>query len=174
MEKAKRLPNKINFFNFAKKRVTLNGDYKISELSRLTEIASNKNDKVKVNLSFSLENGRIPCVEGIIKSILVLDCQRCLDSLQLDLKVSFDIAFVRNEFQADSLDDKFEIYLNGDNEELETKDLITDEILLSIPMAPSHDFDCGLETDKEDKVEEVREHPFDVLKNIKIANFGKE
>ena len=174
MEKAKKLPKKINFFNFAKKEVKLNGDYKISELSRLTEIASNENDKVEVNLSFRLENGRIPCVEGIIKSILVLDCQRCLDSLQVDLKVSFDIAFARNEFQADSLDDKFEIYLIGDDEEFETKDLITDEILLSIPMAPSHDYDCGFKTVKGNIVEEVREHPFDVLKNIKIADLGKE
>ena len=174
MEKARKLPNKINFFNFAKKEVKLNGDYKVSELSRLSEIASNENDKVEVDLSFRLVNGRIPGVEGMIKSILVLDCQRCLESLQVDLKVPFDIAFARNELQADSLDDKFEIYLIGDDEELETKDLITDEILLSIPMAPSHDFDCGLETDKGDIVEEVREHPFDALKNIKIANFGKE
>ena len=174
MEKAKKLPNKINFFNFAKKEVKLNGDYKVSELSRLSEIASNENDKVEVDLSFRLANGRIPYVKGIIKSLLVLDCQRCLDSLQVDLQVSFDIAFARNEFQADSLDDKFEIYLIGDNEELEIKDLITDEILLSIPMATSHDYDCGFKTDKGNIVEEVLEHPFDVLKNIKIANFGKE
>jgi len=174
MEKAKKLPNKINFFNFAKKEVKLNGDFKVSELSRLSEIASNENDKVEVDLSFRLENGRTPCVEGIIRTILVLDCQRCLDSLQVDLKVPFNIAFARNEFQADSLDDKFEIYLIGDDEELETKDLITDEILLSIPMAPSHDYDCGLKTDKGNIVEEVGEHPFDVLKNIKIADLGKE
>ena len=173
MEKAKKLPKKINFFNFAKKEVKLNGDYRVSELSRLSEIASNENDKVEVDLSFHLVNGRIPCVEGIIKSILVLDCQRCLDSLQVDLKVPFNIAFARNEFQADSLDDKFEIYLIGE-EELDIENLITDEILLSIPMAPSHDFDCGLKTDKGDLVKEVREHPFDALKNIKIANFGKE
>ena len=174
MEKAKKLPNKINFFNFAKKEVKLNGDYKVSELSRLSEIANNENDKVEVDLSFRLANGRIPCVEGIIKSLLVLDCKRCLDSLQVDLQVPFDIAFARNEFQADSLDDKFEIYIIGDDEELETKDLVTDEILLSIPMAPSHDYDCGLKTDKGNIVEEVREHPFDVLKNIKIADLGKE
>ena len=174
MEKAKKLPKKINFYNFAKKEVRLNGDFKISELSRLSEIASNENDKVELDLSFHLENGKIPCVEGIIKSNLILDCQRCLDSLQVDLKVPFDIAFVRNEFQADSLDNKFEIYLIGDDEELETKDLITDEILLSIPMAPSHDYDCGLKTDKGNLVEEVQEHPFDVLKNIKIADLGKE
>ena len=174
MEKAKKLPKKINFFNFAKKEVKLNGDFKVSELSRLSEIASNENDKVEVDLSFRLENKRVPCVEGTIKSILVLDCQRCLDSLQVDLKVPFDLAFARNELHADSIDEKFEIYIIGDDEELKIKDLITDEILLSIPMAPSHDYDCGLKTDKGNIVEEVREHPFDVLKNIKIADLGKE
>ena len=174
MEKAIQLPRKINFYNFAKKEVKLNGNYKISDLSRLSEISSNENDKVEVDLTFHIENGKTPCVEGIIKLKLVLDCQRCLDNLEVDLVVAFDIAFVRNESQTDSLDDKFEIYLIGEEEELDTKDLITDEILLSIPMAPSHDFDCGLVTDKGDIVEEVREHPFDALKNIKIANFGKE
>ena len=174
MEKVKKLPVKINFFNFAKKEVKINGNYKISDLSRLSEIASNENDNVEVDLSFHLENGIIPCVEGIIKLQLVLDCQRCLDNLELDLKVIFDIAFVKNELHANSLDDKFEVYLIGEDEELDTKDLITDEILLSIPMAPSHDFECGLKTDKGDIVDEVREHPFDALKNIKIANFGKE
>ena len=145
MEKAKKLPKKINFFNFAKKEVKLNGDFKVSELSRLSEIASNENDKVEVDLSFRLENGRIPCVEGIIKLKLVLNCQRCLDNLEMDLRVTFGIAFTRNESQTYNLDDKFEIYLIGEEEELDTKNLITDEILLSIPMAPSHDFDCGLE-----------------------------
>ena len=173
MEKAKQLPRKINFYNFAKKEVKLNGNYKISDLSRLSEISSNENDKVEVDLTFHIENGKTPCVEGIIKLKLVLDCQRCLDNLELDLRVTFRIAFTRNESQTDSLDDKFEIYLIGE-EELDTKNLITDEILLSIPMAPSHDFDCVLKTDKGDIVEEIRERPFDALKNIKIANFGKE
>jgi len=167
MEKVKQLPKKINLFNFAKRELNLEGDYKISDLSRLSEIARNNNDRVEVNLSFHLENGKTPCVEGIINLQLALDCQRCLDVLKVDLKVTFNIAFIRHESQADSLEDKYEIYLVGNNEELETKDLITDEILLSIPMAPSHDFDCDLKIDKEDKVEEVREHPFDVLKNIK-------
>tara|TARA_B110000008_G_C16930106_1_gene548349 strand:+ start:1216 stop:1737 length:522 start_codon:yes stop_codon:yes gene_type:complete len=173
MEKYIQIPGKINFYNFAKKEVSLNGNYKISELSRLSEISSNKNDKVEVDLNFHLENGKIPCVEGIIKLKLVLDCQRCLDNLEVDLKVTFGIAFTRNESQTDSLNDKFEIYLI-EEEELDAKNLITDEILLAIPMAPSHDFDCGLKTDKGDIVEEIRKHPFDALKKIKIANFGKE
>jgi uncharacterized protein len=41
-------------------------------------------------------------------------------------------------------------------------------------MAPSHDFDCSLKIDKEELVEEIIKNPFDVLKNIKMADFGKE
>jgi len=174
MQKVKQLPKTIKLFNFAKKEVKLYGNYKISNLSRLSEIAKNDREKVEVDLSFHLENGKTPCVKGIIKLQLVLDCQRCLDALEVDLKVPFNLAFVRNESQSDSLDDKYEIYLIGENGELETEDLITDEILLSIPIAPSHDFDCGLKIDKEKTAKEVREHPFDVLKNLKIADFGKE
>ena len=167
MEKAKQLPRKINLYNFAKKEVKLNGDYKISNLPRLSEIASNLNDEVFVSLSFHLENEKTPCVDGIIKLQIVLDCQRCLDNLEVDLKIPFKIAFVRHESHANSLENKYEIYLVGENEEIKTKDLITDEIILTIPMAPSHDFECGLKTDKEDKFDEVREHPFDALKILK-------
>ena len=174
MEKLNHLPKTIKLFNFAKKEVELVGQYKVSSLSRLSEIASNDNDIVEVDLSLHVENGKTPCIEGIIKSKLLLDCQRCLDSLELNLNVPINIAFVNNEKDVSGLDDKYEIHLIEDDEELETKDLITDEILLSLPMAPTHDFDCGLKLDKEDKVKEVREHPFDVLKNIKIADFGKE
>ena len=174
MEKLNHLPKTIKLFNFAKKEVKLVGHYKVSSLTRLSEIATNDNDIVEVDLSLHVENGKTPCIEGIIKSKLVLDCQRCLDNLELDLKVPFDIAFTKNESQAEGLNDKFEIYLVGEDEEIDTKDLVTDEILLSIPMAPSHEFDCGLKTDKGHILQEVLEHPFDVLKNIKKADFGKE
>ena len=174
MEKANHLPETIKLFNFAKKEVRLKGNYIISNLSRLSEITSNNSDRVEVDLAFHLENGKTPCIEGIIMSKLLLDCQRCLDDLELNLNVPINIAFVKNEKEASGLDDKYEIHLIEDDEELETIDLITDEILLSLPMAPTHDFDCGLKFDKENKVKEVREHPFDVLKNIKIADFGKE
>ena len=123
---------------------------------------------------FHLENGKTPCVKGIIESKIVLDCQRCLDTLDLNLKVLFNLAFVRFESQAEGLDKSFEVYVIGEDEELDTLNLISDEILLSLPMVPTHEFDCSLSVDKETKVEKVRKNPFDVLKNIKIADFGKE
>ena len=94
--------------------------------------------------------------------------------IPVELKVNFNLAFVRYEDQAEGLDSSFEVYVIGEEEDLDSIDLITDEILLSIPMAPSHDFDCSLKRDEEEIVEEIRKNPFDVLKNIKMTDFGKE
>ena len=174
MEKITQLPNTIKLFNFAKKEVNLYGEYKIANIPRVSDLASNIEDNLQVNLSFHLQNGKTPCIKGIIRSKIVLDCQRCLDSLDLDLKVLFNLAFVRYESQSEGLDKVYEVYVLGENEEIDTLDLISDEILLSLPMAPSHEFDCSLKVNSEMKVEKMHENPFDVLKNIKIADFGKE
>jgi len=167
MEKVKQLPKTLKLFNFAKKEVNLHGECKISNMPRVSEIAKNDNDSVEVDLSFHLDNGITPCVKGIIDLKVVLDCQRCLDDLEIDLNIPFKLAFVKHENQAIGIDNSFEIYHVGEIEEIETIDLMTDEILLSIPMVPSHNFECGLKVDQEKIMEEVHKHPFDVLKNLK-------
>ena len=174
METVIKLPKTIKLFKFARKEVILHGNYKIADMPRISEIARNIEDRVKVDLSFYLENDKTPCIKGIINSNIILDCQRCLEAFPFELKVLFNLAFVRHEGQAEGLDSSFEVYIIGEEEELDSIDLITDEILLTIPMAPSHDFDCSLKIDKEEVVEEIRKNPFDALKNIKMADFGKE
>ena len=174
MENNNQLPKVIKLFNFAKKERSLGGVYKISSIPRISEIARNKEDNVKVDLSFYLENNKTPCIKGIINLNIILDCQRCLEALPIELKVDFKLAFVRHEQQAEGLDSSYELYITKEEEELLTIDIITDEILLSIPMAPSHDLDCNLIINKDEVVEESRENPFTILKNIKIANDGKE
>ena len=174
MKKKTQLPKTIKLFNFAKKEVNFYGEYKISDVPRVSDIARNAEDNLEVDLSFHLENGKTPCVKGIINSKIVLDCQRCLETLNIDLKVLFNFAFVRFESQVEGLDKDYEVYVLGESEEIDTLDLISDEILLSLPMAPSHEFDCSLKVESETKIEKIHENPFDVLKNIKIADFGKE
>jgi len=169
----KSLPDQLKLFNFAKKEISLSGLYQISDFPRITEIASNKKDNVRVELSFYLKNNKTPCVEGIIELDIVLTCQRCLDNLSIALKVNFNLAFVRNDQQSEELDSHYEIYVI-EEEELATFDLISDEILLSIPMVPTHDYDCIKEINEQEIVEEKSENPFAILKKIKIADNGKE
>lgn len=167
MEKDKQLPKTLKLFNLAKKEVNLHGECRISNMPRVSEITKNDDDSVKVDLSFHLENEKTPCVKGIINLKVVLDCQKCLDDLEIVLDIPFKLAFIEFEDQAIGLDNSYEIYLIGEVQNLETIDLITDEILLSIPMVPSHNFECGLKVNQEKIVEDVRKHPFDVLKNLK-------
>ena len=160
------LPDQLKLFNFAKKEISLSGLYQISDFPRITEIASNKKDNVRVELSFYLKNNKTPCVEGIIELDIVLTCQRCLDNLSIALKVNFNLAFVRNDQQSEELDSHYEIYVI-EEEELATFDLISDEILLSIPMVPTHDYDCIKDINGQEIVEEKTENPFAILKKLK-------
>jgi len=103
MEFSNSLPAQLKLFNFAKKEVSLSGQYQISDLPRISEIASNKTDKININLSFYLDNDKTPCIDGIISLDIVLICQRCLEELNISLKVRFNLAF-------DSNDKKFFIF----------------------------------------------------------------
>jgi uncharacterized protein len=82
------------------------------------------------------------------------------------LKVDFNLAFVRYEKQGEELDSYYEIYVT-EEDELATHDLISDEILLSIPMVPTHDYDCIKEINGQEIVEEKSENPFAILKKLK-------
>ena len=172
MELNKSLPDQLKLFNFAKKEVSLSGFYQISDFPRISEIASNTKDNIRVDLSFYLKNNKTPCVDGIIELDIVLPCQRCLDDLSIALKVNFNLAFVRHDQQNEGLDSHYEIYVI-EEEELVTHDLICDEILLSIPMVPAHDYDCMEAITKQEIVEEKAENTFAILKNIQIADNGK-
>jgi len=173
MELNKSLPGQIKLFNFAKKENRLSGLYRISDFPKISEIANNKRDKVVVDLSFYLKNNKTPCVEGIIKLDILVSCQRCLDNLSIPLKININLAFVKHNQESEELDSDYDIYLI-EEEELATNDLISDEILLSIPMVPVHDYDCKKEIIKHEIIEEKSENPFDILKKIKIADGGKE
>ena len=173
MELNKSLPDQLKLFNFAKKEICLTGLYQISDFPKISEIASNKTEDVKVDLSFYLNNNKTPCVDGIIELEIVLACQRCLDDLSIALKINFNLAFVRHNQESEEIDSHYEIYLI-EEEELATHDLISDEILLSIPMVPTHDYDCLKEINQQETVEGKSENPFAILKKIKIADGGKE
>ena len=159
----KSLPDRLKLSNFAKKEISLSGLYQISDLPKISEIASNKTDTVKVNLSFYLNNNKTPCVDGIIEVDIELACQRCLDDLSIELKANFSLAFVRRDQQSEELDSNYEIYVI-DDDELVTNDLISDEILLSIPMVPRHDYDCNKEINEQKIVKGKPENPFAILK----------
>ena len=68
--------------------------------------------------------------------------------------------------ESEEIDSLYEIYLI-EEDELASHDLISDEILLSIPMVPTHDYDCMKIINKQEVVKEKSENPFAILKKLK-------
>jgi uncharacterized protein len=163
------IPTNIKLLNFAKKGLIFSQIYFVKDFPRIREIATNTNDKVKVNLSFYIENNKIPCVEGNIELEVALDCQRCLEEVKLKLTPKFKLAFIIHENQAEGLDSSFETILNAD-EEFSTIEFITDEVLISVPMIPTHSYECQSYKDKSPTIEQKRKNPFAILEQLKNPN----
>ena len=166
MELGKGTIDWLKLYKFAKKNLSVTDELSIIDLPRINGIAHNKSDKIKVNYSFYVENKTTPCLDGEISLNIYLTCQRCLEELPFSLDLSFSMAFVKNENQAEELSKHLEIYLFEDKE-LSLIDLISDEILLSIPMVPKHNLDCLSSFKENNNYEQGKENPFAILKNIK-------
>ncbi len=163
------IPTNIKLLSFSKKGLIFSQIFSVKDFPRINEIVTNPNDKVTVDLSFFIENNRIPCIEGSVKLEVALDCQRCLTEVKLQLNPVFKLAFIIHENQADELDDSFETILNAD-EEFSTIEFITDEVLITIPMIPMHSHDCQSYKDKSPIMKQKRENPFAVLEQLKNSN----
>ena len=61
------IPDNIKLLSFAKKGLIFSQTYSVKDFPRINEIVTNTDDKVKASLSFYIENGKIPCIEGSIE-----------------------------------------------------------------------------------------------------------
>ncbi len=162
------IPEQIKLFKFSSRALFFSQSYKVRDFPRISDLVSNQDSTVDVGLGFSLKDGKIPCIKGEIKLDLALSCQRCLNEVSIHLEPKFQLAFVQNEQQSEELDSSFEAILGADDE-FSTIEFITDEVLISIPMTPMHDYECASYQDTQPISEQKRENPFAILEQLKTT-----
>ena len=72
------IPEQIKLFKFASRSLIFSQIYQVKDFPRISALVSNQDAPVSVELSFSIENNRIPCITGKIELDVALTCQRCL------------------------------------------------------------------------------------------------
>lgn len=149
----------IDNIAFAKRGEQLNGQIAIASCQRLLDFLQSKapdladaNDFILAtrDIGFSL-TGELDAL-GRYFLHLVLDatlntyCQRCLDSMALNLQLEFHYlisdrvaGLADNEF----VDDSDEFDLQEPNQSMNLISLIEDELIMAMPIAPAHEFDCS-------------------------------
>jgi uncharacterized protein len=151
----------INNLEFAKSQLKLDDNLVTADLVRLAEMLANK-DKTQIKFQLMGASKRFsqPSLHLTIKANLLMTCQRCLDEMTVDLDLNFD--YLINSAQIMEAEDSDEIDWIEANHEMDVGELIEDELLLAMPIAPTHAHDCSkLSTQSGDKP-----NPFAALKGL--------
>ena len=126
----------------------------------------------RVHLRFECREGSHPQISGEVGVCLTFACQRCLESVDIDVEATLNLVLV-HEGQADSLDTG-EDYLELSEESVELAALVEDELILALPIIALHpEGDCTSVESTPRVSEATRESPFAVLSNLKKATVNQ-
>jgi uncharacterized protein len=112
-------------------------------------------------------------LRGSVDAELTVMCQRCMGPMRLPVHADFLLAVVKGEAEAERLPDDYDALLLSEDR-LQLSNVIEDELLLALPVAPLHAADeCRVDPgkwaakDTEPETASGRENPFAVLAGLK-------
>lgn len=158
--------NTINCVDFAQKGHEIHDTILVSEFSRLRDLLESTDGAVNYQLIGQVSGDNQLELDLKVQGSLSLICQRCLESFDFALNLTTIYRLVPNE-EAIPPDDEGEMeYLVAD-EDMHVFDLIEDEILLALPLAPKHPIE---KCKASDEFKELKKpSPFAVLVNLKAV-----
>lgn len=131
-------------FAFARDGRVLEGTLVVEELDRLHDLLAEISGEVSFRLTgYKGDNGE-PMLHLEVSGVIPLACQRCLAAIPFDLDVDCQLELVPAgvELSQDELEDDTRDFLPVERE-LDVVEVVEDEILLALPVAPRHE-KCGL------------------------------
>ncbi|CAG0968738.1 Large ribosomal RNA subunit accumulation protein YceD [Methylophilaceae bacterium] len=156
----------INNIEFAQKALEIHDIIPLLQFSRLGDSLASTSGELDCRLSGGKGVNNIAYLQLQVQGRLQLVCQRCLQPLVHDLSVDVRYVLVRNESEMPAPEDESddEDYLPVETE-MPVLELIEDEVLLALPIAPRHeDGQCA----SENKIDEYRKpNPFAKLEALK-------
>jgi DUF177 domain-containing protein len=161
----------IDSLDFARNGKQMSGEVPVAELPRLHDMLENPQGILSYTVQGGVDKQGNNFLEVGVVGQCRLRCQRCLDSLDYPVRLETRL-LLSDQAGLDALDDK----LAGSEEEefdsiladshLDVLNLLEEEILLSLPIAPKHELGaCQATDDENDRREE--NSPFAVLAKLK-------
>jgi uncharacterized protein len=168
-----RLPELIDPNLLADRNAGIEGELPLRSFDRMADVLSNDVGNVAIKLVFCRE-GKLASVEGHISTVLALKCQRCLESVEWPVSGDIKLGIVGSLELANSLPDGYEPLLLIDEGKIPLKNIVEDELLLSLPSIPKHQGDCLTPNIPDDKLQPTHktakaptENPFSILAELK-------
>ncbi len=161
----------IDSLDFARNGRGIRGEVQIAELPRLLEILENPQGILSYTVQGGVDKQGTHFLDLSVVGQCRLRCQRCLNGLDYPVRLDTRL-LLHDQASLDALDDNV---AGGEEEEfdsiladthLNVLDLLEEEILLSLPIAPKHELGACQATDGENAHREEK-NPFAVLAKLK-------
>ena len=161
------LPQSIDPAHFADTGESISGDLSIKGMERIEELLSDKEARVSFRLEFERDARQRINIRGDFCSTLGMLCQRCLQPVQVDVEHKIATVLITDEAEAATLPKNREGFLLR-GKRLALSALIEEELLLALPLAPTHESaSCHFVATDKAGHENDTQQPFRVLADMK-------
>ena len=129
----------IDSLDFARNGRENSAEVPLTEMPRLLELLANPQGMLSYTISGSVDNQGSPFLNLGANGCCQLCCQRCLESMDYQVKLNTRLLLCKQE-DLDALDEEIE-ELDSilADVKLDVLNLLEDEVLLSLPIAPKHE-----------------------------------
>jgi uncharacterized protein len=138
------LPLQLDAQQFARAQGSLSGEAPAAAFERLARECVNDEGRIRWALNGSVDDDGVCWIEVDLSGSMMLQCQRCLDGVEFRVDCFSRLRLVpagEPWGDEDLEDDSYEaLELDG---LLDTRTLVEDEVLLSLPIIPLHER-CGI------------------------------
>jgi uncharacterized protein len=142
-------------------------DMNVADMARVRPVLAGSEGWVRGAAKFARERGR-PVARLNFTAQLQLRCQRCLEAMTVQMQGGSLVHLVENEAAARGLPDEAETLLAPEGKLL-LRDLVEEDLLLSLPIAPRHESgSCGAASAPAAAVDDAEQvqRPFAALEEL--------
>jgi len=174
MTKQGNLPLKIDPIRLAETGREFSGRLPIRHMHRLKSLLVSDAGEAELELRFGVDEIGTRYLQGHVTASLELECQRCLDTMRVQVDKDMLLAFVRSSYEAEQLSGEYDPHIM-EQTPLALVDLIEDELILSLPQVPMHEREDCLASEMlepelaqaaTDELEQD-DNPFEILATLK-------
>jgi len=156
----------IDSMDFAENGQEMSGEVAVADLERLKDVLASSQGNLSYTIRGGVSNQGDHFLDVSISGRCSLLCQRCLKELDYPVQIDTRL-WLRDQASLDALDDEEEEFdsILADKH-LDVLDMLEEEILLSLPIAPKHETGACQATGNENRQED-KQHPFAALEKLK-------
>jgi uncharacterized protein len=158
----------IDSLDFARNGGKISGEAPVAELPRLLDVLDNPQGVLSYAVHGGLDKYGNPFLDVSIAGNCQLRCQRCLNAMDYQVRLVARL-ILRDQTELDALDDdEDECDSILAEARLDVMNLLEEEILLSLPIAPMHDSAVCQAADGESAPGKAK-NPFAALAKLKMV-----